>query len=616
MITGKFILSFYLCLFTPLSVLAELPSYVTGKNPPISGTINYPAGATGGDENTAIIQDILRTTSKKAAQAKQEKSIPQPTPVISNYLNPTVGAAMPTYPIIATAPKTTNHKPSKDQCFAKINQKLKEITTNELSVKPQKAVGLIDLLNNQTEKSFLKFSRAFIRAGYYRYAKGEEPGSVMASLEKDLKEVMSGNDANKSDAKIIEDFFNAVAKNKETSTSFSQFSAALRRYSRSDDPTFHINDADLLVMKSIINYTRNSNKRKMSLKDRLLDQMRQVFPKRNFEKDDLEQIKSYHQRYQAESDSESYTAAKKAFAEKARAVILDYSRGLEKECFHYYFDDKGKLKLDALPENCNTSNYLQSLFSDAPLAKMEPLLEYLNQNDIAWDSDQFLRVAGVKATPKYCQISEKNKLTVSLDIENLPMKFTQHWYLSCEGCDKGDAPLTNPKLEQKFEETRTIEFSGNAPKELFITNPEVPHKVKVSLENCKYLPTAEEEVATTPVSAPAPAPAVESEQVKAEPEVVAEAQKESAECEDPTHEKVKDKCVPKCKDDEERDDESGKCLSNDPDALLADQDKKSKKDGDEASLEKQKRSRSSAKLPQPQYVPIPQNSFYIKAGFN
>lgn len=599
--------------------LAELPNYLTGNSSNIAPTKNYPAAATGSAEDTRLIQDLLRSNGKGNKGSKKGNS--DPTPTVGSYLLPP-GSAQPTYsmtlyPIAATAPKF-----SKDQCFAKINLKLKEITENEIKkTKQNGAIGLQDLLNNQTEKSFIKFSRAFIRAGYYRYTRGEDKASVLTQLEKELDLVLRSEDKGKSnnDAKIIEDFFNAISKGNKTPDSFDQFSKALRRYSKSDDPDFHINNADLLVMKSIINYTRSPNQRKMLLSDRLLDQMRQVFPKRDFEKDDLETMKNYHRRYQDEANSESYSAAKKAFAEQAKAVITSYAKSLGSQCHSHYFTEDGKLKKENLPENCNSSNYLESLFSADPLSNMDPLLEYLVNEDLAWDSDQFVRVAGVKATPKYCQITEGNKLTISLDIENLPMKFTKHWYLSCAECDQGDAPLTNEKLAKKFEETRTLQFKGKAPTELYIANPEIPHQVKVSLDKCQYLPTLEEEVLSeldTPTATPTTpeAPVAANDETAKDETVVADEQK-TEECEDPTQEKIDGKCVPQCKENEIRDEESKKCIDNSPDALLGkDKDKKGK--AEELRTRRSGSGRSSASLPQPQLIPIPQNSFYIKAGFN
>lgn len=618
------IIHFVAALFSTLSLTCAYAegysSYLTGESKPLPSSSSYPAAATGGEKNTEIIQDLLRSNKAAADKKKAEASAARKLSPLNNY---TTGNSSPIpglviYPIAATAP--TPAPMSKDQCLANLNRKLRELTEKELAATlptDKKQSNLTQILNNQTERSFIKFSRAFVRAGYYKYSKAEKSTDVLQDLKGHFDQLITNKVVTDKDVTTIQEFFNNINSTKDNSDQFDNFANALVKFSKNDDPSFHISPADLLIMKSIITYTRSPNKRKMALRDRLLDQMRQVFPKRNFERDDLTQMKSYHDRYITENGSESFAAAKKAFADNAKQVITAYVKTMDKQCQKYYLADNGTIKLDEIPTSCNTGNYLHSLFSADPLANIEPLINYLNQEGLAWESEQFIRVAGIKATPKTCVIKDK-QLTVTMDIENLPMKFTQHWYISCADCDQGDSPLVNPKLQQKMEETRTISFKGEAPKELYITNAEVPNKVKVSLESCKYKeeettqakPEVEEE---TPVleNAPASTPAPSGEVVAAKETAPAP---EAAECEDPTQEKVADKCVPRCKDTEIRNDD-GKCESNDPDALLA-SDKKEKEEKELSGLQVQRSGRTSAALPQPKLIPIPQSSFYIKAGFN
>lgn len=603
----------------PAPAHAEYSNYLTGNSPPPTPTINYPAAATGGPENTAIIQGLLRDAGKKTPDAKKKETTPSIQRQLSNigtYVLPSNSAtptySMTLYPIAATGPQPK--EVSKEECLSKINEKLREITDRELNnneaADPNKST-LRDVLNNQTERSFIKFSRAFIRAGYYRYSKGESSPNLLEQLKTEYRDLISNQKVTSEDVDSVKNFFDAVNEGRDVKDQFDNFAASLVKFAKTDDPTFHISPSDLLVMKSIITYTRSPNKRKMTLRDRLLDQMRQVFPKRNFEDDDLGQQKSYHDRYQTQSFSTSFKAAKKAFADNAKQVITAYVKTLDKRCQQYFIDKDGSFKINEVSTSCNTGNYLHSLFSADPLSNIEPLISYLTQEDLSWESDQFLRVAGVKAKSKSCSI-EGNNIKVTLDIENLPQKFTTPWKLTCPTCGETD-PLINKTIEQKIEETRTISFTGDAaPKELFIETAEIPNKTKVVLDNCQKIepvaaepiPLIEEKPASETPSAPVAAPEAKEEEPIAK-----------TECEDPTQEKVGDKCVPQCKESEYRDDETGKCVDNDVDSLTASNEEKDKKEQDVLAV-RSRSGRASASLPQPRYLSVPKSSFYIKAGFN
>ncbi len=570
---------------------------------------------------------------------------------------------------------------AKQLCFNGITERLRELTQeslNEGADDPQKNY-LAMLLDNQAEQSFIKFSRAFIKAGYFEQFNGETAENITKKLESLQNRKGTGQKLSTDDIEVIKQFFNSV----QTPTTgkgefgYDKLSKALQVVSYNDESKYWIQPADLLILKSIIYYDRPGG-RNVALKDRLLYQMRNVFKKRNFAEDDLKQGEEYLEGFKKQRDSFRFKSAKAAFVKKAQKVINDYVQNMGESCRPFFLDENGKM-LDAksIVSQCSDNNYLKSLFSDDPLDNVQDIINFVADQRINWKSNQNIRVSGVKITPLECTVKD-GQISLKMKVRNLPRNFDKPWELKCPSCTPQE--MNNSELKEEFETTENITFSGLLPDSLTLRNSSVPHVVNVSLDKCrekpepvleKQEPVTEDQDLAAETEKEAPAEEVTctegqdkidnkcydkcppgnirnenkdcipedkqltDEDCKAGQKVVdnkcvskcdagKEWNEESESCEEPIGCTIKNKageCVT-CDAEEVFDKEEDKCVPETDDIddinklTTPSKDTKGSGKADEEEKAPMVQNSGQLNLPQAQQIPIPGDAFYIKAGFN
>ncbi|MCK5884230.1 MAG: hypothetical protein KAG61_11115, partial [Bacteriovoracaceae bacterium] len=368
-------------------------------------------------------------------------------------------------------------------CTNSLTEKLKELTSDSLSDRHvmTKDKYLAVLLRNQAEISFAKYSRAFIRAGYYDKLNGESEEKVIAKLEMMLNDPTRAEGATAEDIEVIKQFFNSVQTpqiGKDT-YGFDEISNALSLVSKKDEEKYRLNRADALIMNSLVNFS-SPGKKKTELNNRLLSQIRSVFRKRNAATADLNRSEEVIDGYNGIRNLQTFKSAKDAFVKKAKGVITDYVKKMNKQCQKYFIVDD-KINFDSISSNCSTGNYLRSLFDDKPLTDIKTILEFINENQLSWKGKKFLRVASVKLTPISCTVNN-GKIELVMNLKRVPKDFNTPWTLGCPTCSPVE--LNNEDLKIEYQETKKIPFKGELPKNLRLENSNVNWSDSISLEKC------------------------------------------------------------------------------------------------------------------------------------